>query len=109
MVKDMPEFDKVCMQYHFKIAETIDTLIFVKLDQIFELNFETLEIKTIFKFSEEFSYQPSYFQTNHLQNNFVVSSDEKTIYVDLKSGSCKDFNELYAAESVKSILYDQED
>ena len=41
------------MVYYFKNPESdgvIDTLIFVKYDRMLQLNFETSEIKTIYKF-----------------------------------------------------------
>ena len=44
----------ICMVYYFKNPESdgvIDTLIFVKFDRILQVNFETSEIKTIYKFS----------------------------------------------------------
>jgi hypothetical protein len=71
----MPEFNKVCMQYHFKTGQ-LDTMIFVKVDQIFELNIETLEFKTIYTFKEELSEQPSFFLGNHKQDIFVISTED---------------------------------
>ena len=58
MIKEIPIFSKVCMQFHFKftmnqITET-DSIIFVKPDQIFEFNFKTEEVKTLLKFKIEF-------------------------------------------------------
>ena len=67
VVKDMPIFDKVCMQYLFKTPlqdEEVSTLIFAKKEIIFELNFLTEETKQIYKFSKPFTMQPSYFVSN---------------------------------------------
>ena len=54
VVKEIPIFDKVCMQFFFKKSrspeEEPDTLVFCKKDIIFELNFEEEFIETIFKF-----------------------------------------------------------
>lgn len=43
VVKDIPIFTKVCMNYHFKHSNTSekDTIIFCKIDEIFELMFNT--------------------------------------------------------------------
>lgn len=44
VLKDLPIFNKVCMQFYFKISSTVggsDSLYFVKADRILLLNFET--------------------------------------------------------------------
>lgn len=44
VVKDIPVFNKVCMQYYFQTTqsnETLNSLIFVKADRIIRLNFDT--------------------------------------------------------------------
>lgn len=44
----------ISMAYYFKNAESdgvVDTLIFVKYDRVLQLNFETSEISTIYKFT----------------------------------------------------------
>ena len=51
-VKDIEHFKKVSMQYYFKKYDKVpDTLLFAKKEEIFSMNFETLEIKTLHKFS----------------------------------------------------------
>ncbi len=43
-LKEIPVFEKVCMNFHFKKSDKgspQDTIIFAKKDQIFELNYET--------------------------------------------------------------------
>ena len=67
MVKDLPIFERVCMNYHFK--NTVgnadpDTIIFSKPDLIFELNFVTQEIKTIVKFDVSLVVQPLFFEVD---------------------------------------------
>lgn len=50
VVKDIPIFNKVVMQFYFKnpaAGAMPDSLIFAKKDMIFELNFETEAITTI--------------------------------------------------------------
>ena len=44
LIRDMPDFDRVGMKYFFKnskIDEDPDTIIFAKMECIFELNFIT--------------------------------------------------------------------
>ena len=45
VIKDNPLFTKICMQFHFKNPKyedhTPNTLVFTKMTEIFELNFET--------------------------------------------------------------------
>ena len=45
----MPLFDKVCMQFHFKKSDP-KKLIFTKREEIFEMDIETEQISTIYKF-----------------------------------------------------------
>ena len=56
------------MTFFFKKASGTkrDSLIFSKYDRIFELNFETKEIKTIYEYqeTEKMKEQPQYFQVN---------------------------------------------
>jgi hypothetical protein len=42
------------MNYHFKLTDQAvkDTLIFTKKDQIFEMNFRTQQIVTVYQFKE---------------------------------------------------------
>ena len=47
VIKDIPIFSQVSMNYHFKIIENSierDTIIFAKIDCIFSMNFMTGEI-----------------------------------------------------------------
>lgn len=56
VVKEIPFFDKVCMQYYFKDpapGKDPTTLLFVKREEIFEMNFVTGDIKTLHKFKIE--------------------------------------------------------
>ena len=65
VVKEIEGFEKVCMQFQFKQPEKgkeVDTIIFVKQTEIFELNFMTEEIKSIYRFKKPFSRQPEFFQ-----------------------------------------------
>ena len=49
---EMPIFDKACLSFFFKNQEgpERDTLIFAKIDKIFELNFVTKETKLLYEF-----------------------------------------------------------
>jgi hypothetical protein len=51
-LRDIPIFEKVSMDFHFKKSHhlTKEVLIFSKKDQIFELNFITLGIKTMYEY-----------------------------------------------------------
>jgi hypothetical protein len=58
VVKDMVGFDKVCMQFYFKQGDS-SKLIFVKKEEIFELDTESETMSTICKFNPPFSLQPT--------------------------------------------------
>ena len=55
-LKDLPEFQRVCMKFQFRLTnlKIKDTLLFVKTDQIFEMNFRATDpsqmFKTVYKF-----------------------------------------------------------
>ena len=43
------------------------------------------------------------------QEDYVISSDEKCLFVDIKSQFVKDFEELYKSRGIKSVIYSDED
>lgn len=91
-------FTKVCMQYMFKNplpGETINSIIFAKKESIFEINFDTEEIVTLYKFSKAFSIQPSYFIANQNQDIFTVASLHDGFWVNLKKNHDVDIDELF--------------
>ena len=49
-MKEIPFFKQVCMNFHFEENPNckIDTLVFAKIDCIFQLNFITQEITTVY-------------------------------------------------------------
>ena len=80
VIREMPEFNKVCMNFHFKLVpagQETDTLIFTRIDRIFELNFFTDVVKDIRKFDTPFERQPLYFQPNKDQTFFVTASPDE--------------------------------
>ena len=89
VVKDIPIFKKVSMQYIFKkttFGQQPDTIIFAKYDEIFELNFETEEFTQIFKYKEPMFGQPEFFVCDPEQDIFVIASDNQSFYINIKSG-----------------------
>ena len=89
VVKDIPIFKKVSMQYIFKktaFGQQPDTIIFAKYDEIFELNFETEEFTQIFKYKEPMFGQPEFFVCDPEQEIFVIASDNQSFYINIKSG-----------------------
>jgi hypothetical protein len=61
-LREIPTFEKVSMDFHFKKAGNIhnskEVLIFSKRDSIFELNFMSLEVKTTYVYRNALNYQP---------------------------------------------------
>ena len=57
ILKDIPIFDKVCMNFLYKKPKDNSfptTLIFVKKENIFEMDYEAETIRLIYQFSEPF-------------------------------------------------------
>ena len=111
-MKDLPIFEKVCMNYHFKNTKEgadPDTLIFAKPDLIFELNFVTSEIKTIVKFDVSLIVQPMFFEIDPDQQVFTIASAYDGIYINRKKNQYVDLDELYSIDQIRSVIYDTED
>lgn len=72
------------MDFHFKkgLGYKKDTLLFSNLDKIFEFNFETNISNIYYDFSNNLAAEPSFFQPNHDQKIFVISSNMDTVFVD---------------------------
>ena len=57
---DIKEFKQISMDFYFKLQddpesfEPVDTMIFAKIDKIFEFNFETEEFRTRCDFNQPF-------------------------------------------------------
>ena len=86
-LREIQGFEKVCMDFHFKKGgsslTTKEVLIFSKRDQIFELNFMTLELKTTYVYRNALEYQPQFFCVNNEQNVMISASRLNIIYVDM--------------------------
>ena len=88
VVKEMEIFTKVCMNYHFKNpkgnTKEKDTIIFCKIDEIFEMNFMTSETMTRYKFSGGgLKRQPLFFVPNMEQDIFLIASPEDGMHLKL--------------------------
>ena len=72
------------MQYYFKKYDKVpDTLLFAKKEEIFSLNFETLEITTLHKFSPPLLTQPLFMSLSENQEAVIVASSQDCYYVNL--------------------------
>ena len=88
IVKDIPLFIKVVMQYYFKNAVgggPPDSLIFAKKDIVFELNFETEAITTIHTMGAFCKLQPQYFVTNDTQDIYLIASQTDGLWINRKT------------------------
>jgi hypothetical protein len=101
------------MKFHFKPSKSgvIDTIIFSKIDCIFEMNFITDVIVTIFKFTHPLKRQPLYFVPNFDQSIFIIASPEDGFHINLKktSGIETNISKHYEIDAIKEVIYDQEE
>jgi hypothetical protein len=111
VVKDLPIFDKVCIQFHFKKGKPgiYDTIIFSKIDCIFEMNFETSATKVIYKFQVPLTRQPEFFSLNDEQTIFVTASSTDGIHYNSISKKETDLDELYNISNIKEMIYENVD
>lgn len=112
VVKDIPFFNKVCMQFHFKDVKEgsiPDSILFVKKEEIFELNFNTEKFTTIHKFVIQIRSMPTLFQVSNDQNQFVVASEYDGFWFDRETREEVDLDELFDVDLIRNIIYDEED
>ena len=55
IIKEMPEFENICMQYHFKITKGDAVrdpthIIFARQERIFTLDLNTEQVQTVYEF-----------------------------------------------------------
>jgi hypothetical protein len=109
VVKDIPIFDKVCIQFHFKKGGKLgvyDTIIFSKFDCIFEMNFETAAVKVIYKYQVPLTRQPEYFSMNDEQTIFVTASSSDGIHYNSVTKKEVDLDELFNISNIKEMVYE---
>ena len=96
VLKDLEIFKQVCMNFHFKAnCPNMDTIIFTKVDQIFELNYMTEDITTIHTFSTPFKRQPLFFTPNEDQTIFLIASPEDGKHLNLRTKRETDVNDSF--------------
>ena len=86
-----------------------DTLIFVKRDRIFSLNFETEEISTIMKFKDDLILQPEYFCMTTDQKCCIASTNDNSLWFDIENQREVDLDELYNIANIREVINDPED
>ena len=84
----------------------MDTIIFAKIDEIFEMNFETGDIKTVYKFKVPFTRQPEFFSMNDEQTVYVAASSSDGIYYNATTKNEVDLDELYNISNIKEMIYE---
>ena len=113
VLKEIEFFKQVCMRFHFKPAKNgeLDTIIFAKIDCIFEMNFKTDQITTVFTFTHPLKRQPLYFVPNFDQSIYIIASPEDGFHINLKKNSHQETNisKHYEIDSIKEVIYDQEE
>lgn len=86
-----------------------DTIIFTKVDKIFELNFETSELTVVHMFEKPFERQPLYFKPNEDQTIFLIASPDEGRHLHLSTKREIEFNTEMQISSIKDIIYDPEE
>jgi hypothetical protein len=108
----MPIFNQASLQFHFRVkpGKTRDELIFAKKDQIIVINFETEQVRQLYKYKDPLTRQPSYFQMNENQNIIVISTIEDSIYLNLSDPNKQievDIDVLYSIGQICEIAFDK--
>jgi hypothetical protein len=111
VLKEIEFFKQVCMKFHFKPAlnGVTDTIIFAKIDCIFEMNFKTDVINTIFQFTHPLKRQPLYFVPNVGQDRYMIASPEDGFHICLNSKKETNISKHYEIDAIKEVIYDAEE
>jgi hypothetical protein len=112
VIKDLPEFDKICMQYHFKIAKggkDPTHLIFARQEKIFTLDFNTEAVHTLCEFEQPLTRQPEFFLMNDDQSVSIIASQDDGIYYNHRTRAYVDLDEHFKISNIKEIIHDHED
>jgi len=110
VVKDMPFFSGVCMQYYFKdFKDEPEEILFCKKTELFSLNIKTKEFKTIHTFSPALTEQPVFYSQNNDQTVHVLASAQDGIWYDETTNHEVDVDELYSVAAIQSVVFDQEE
>ena len=100
------------MKFHFKKVPgqlEKDSILFAKIDCVFELNFVTGEHQVIYKFQNPLKRQPLFFEPNHDQKLFVIASPEDGIHLNMNSQYELDIDMEYDISTIKEVIYDKEE
>ena len=94
----MEMIKNVSMDFIFQDKDNgkIDSLIFVKKDCVFTLNFKEEKTDVLYKFKEPLNRQPLFFNCNQNQNFLVIANKTECIHVDVEKKKETDLDELYA-------------
>lgn len=96
------------MDYFFKNNDP-SKIIFAKQDQIFEMDVETDEFKTIHKFNPALGCQPEILRTDVNQDVFVVASRQDGIWVDVKNAKEVDLDEEFEVNLIMEVVLDEDE
>ena len=108
ILKENPAFVKVCTEFHFvdSKAQDRDKILFTNRDSVFILNINTGDISVLYKFKKPLSRQPANFDINDSQDIFIVASQDDGIYVNTKTKTEVDIDELFDVGLIKNVKYE---
>ena len=99
------------MQFFFveNGSEDLDSIMFVKKDQIFTLNFVTLEIDQVTQFKQALSQQPIYFAPDDEQKNFIIASENECIFYSKENNNNIKLHEEFEIDEIKCVIFDNDE
>ena len=100
------------MQFVFKITKgkrDPSTLIFAKMDQLMELNFDTEVTSVLYEYEVPLSRQPNFFLMSDDQTICIMASQDDGIYYNFRTRFYFDLDQEYRISFIKEIIHDHED
>lgn len=113
-IRDIPEFDKVVMEFFFKNQSdpTLPpaSILFAKKENVFELDLETSTVTAVHRFKDvQCRLPPQHFEVNDAQNVFVVASVQDGIWVNTVTKREVDLDVVFQISDIRCIVYDSEE
>ena len=106
LLRDITEFKKVSMDFHFELGSAKDEIVFVKNDMVFKLNFLNSIITPVYKFKTPFKLQPHTFEMNDDHTIAVISSNDRIKYVDFALKDEMNIHDEIPIELIRNVVYD---
>jgi len=98
------DFDAACREFVFSNGSSDELLFFTK-DELVLFNYLTNAKTTLYKFENPLKSQPLFGKFNDEQNQFIVTSLNDVLFVDMVKHEQTDLDDQEGIEGIQDIFY----